>query len=646
MNLLKPYIIIACFLITSSCYAQLHKDTVKSLALIEVTSSRLVNFSIGTKIYSIDSNIINQYKSGNLATLLENESQLFIKSYGIGNLATPSFRGSGASHTAILWNNFNLNSPLTGQLDLSLLPNNFINNINIQYGGTSTLWGSGAVGGAIHLNNELKFAKGITVMLGNSIGSFSNYEQNMLVEISKLRWATSIKFFNKTAENNFEYINTQLINSPKVKQNNSELKQQGLFVDNYFQINKHQKINFRFWFQNNARNIPPTMLQSFIKSNQKDDCYRLTSEWQRVNNKISYFARIAYFDENLKYTVYDHNYHSFNRSKTIIAETEAKVKLNKNILLNIGINNTYIKALASDFINKPEQNRTALFTSCRFNSLNNVFLATLSARQEIIGNNIIPFTYSFGTELKLLKHISFSGNVSKVYRVPTIIDLFWMPGGNLNLLPESGFSEELGALLKLNSSNEKIKFLFEPTIFNRKIYNWILWLPGQSYWSPQNIMEVWSRGLETRSEFSIYFNNLKFKINLLTNYVISTNEKAKTENDASINKQLIYVPMYSGNAKISLEYKKISFTINQNYTGYRYTATDNSEYLKPYMLTNSYVSYTILLKNYNLNLFVALNNILNVQYQVMLNRAMPLRNYQTGILIKFNTPNKINKNEN
>ena len=104
--------------------------------------------------------------------------------------------------------------------------------------------------------------------------------------------------------------------------------------------------------------------------------------------------------------------------------------------------------------------------------------------------------------------------------------------------------------------------------------------------------------------------------------------------------------MYSGNAKISLEYKKISFTINQNYTGYRYTATDNSEYLKPYMLTNSYFSYTILLKNYNLNLFVALNNILNVQYQVMLNRAMPLRNYQTGILIKFNTPNKTNKNEN
>ena len=200
--------------------------------------------------------------------------------------------------------------------------------------------------------------------------------------------------------------------------------------------------------------------------------------------------------------------------------------------------------------------------------------------------------------------------------------------------------------LKLNSSNEKIKFLFEPTIFNRKINNWILWLPGQSFWSPQNIMEVWSRGLETRSEFSFYINAVKFKINLLTNYVISTNEKAKTENDASINKQLIYVPMYSGNAKISLEYKKISFTINQNYTGYRYTATDNSEYLKPYMLTNSYFSYTILLKNYNLNLFVALNNILNVQYQVMLNRAMPLRNYQTGILIKFNTPNKTNKNEN
>jgi len=618
-------------------------DSALQLKEITVTGSRLENFSAGTKIQTIDSASFRQYRSASLTNLLENESPLFIKSYGLGSLATSSFRGGNAAHTAILWNGFNLNSPMNGQVDLSLVPNNFINKVSIQYGGSSTLWGSGAVGGTIHLNSNPEFGKGITVSAEASLGSYMTYGQNVQAEISRSRWISSIKLFNASAKNNFEFHNTQLPGSPKVKQSNAELQQSGLLAENYFRINTLQKINVRFWYQHNDRNIPPIMLQTINRSNQQDESYRITSEWQRSGAKTTCMARIAYFDESLVYSDYAYDYRAFNRSQTVIAEGEAKIRLHRNHFLNTGVNNTFARATADGYDGNPQQNRFALFASYRFNSKTDQFRATLSARQEITSNTLVPFTYAAGSEWILSKGFSIKGNVSKVYRLPTFNDLYWNPGGNVNLLPESGYCEEAGVLIKPIPAGRKINFSFEPTVFNRNMDNWILWLPGQSYWSPQNIMKVWSRGMETRSELGILLTGkFKLRLSLVTNYVVSTNEKGKTENDASLGKQLIYVPMYSGFGKITVDYREFSLSWNQKYTGYRYTSTDNSEYLEPYWLSALHASYKISFNKYNVTLFAQVNNLFNEQYQVLLNRAMPLRNYQAGVSFQFNKPNNNN----
>jgi iron complex outermembrane receptor protein len=287
MNLFKISFCSCLFLPAFAGYSQVHKDLVKQLPIVEVSSSRLSNFSSGNKIQTFDSTLLNRYSTGNLADLLANESQVFIKSYGLGSLATTSFRGGSANHTAILWNGFNLNSPMNGQLDLSLIPNSFINNINILYGGTSALWGSGAVGGTILLNNEVKFDKGLSVTAGSTFGSFLNYGQNLQIEFSAPKWVSSIKLISSTAKNDFEYFNNQLEGSPKIRQSNADLKEYGLLAENYFRLNEKQKINVRFWYQYNDRNIPPTMLQTVNKTNQKDENYRVTSEWQRVSDKIT-----------------------------------------------------------------------------------------------------------------------------------------------------------------------------------------------------------------------------------------------------------------------------------------------------------------------------------------------------------------------
>ena len=639
MNKLKVYLLLLFLLQGYWGFAQIvANDSTIFLKQVTITSNRLDNFSSGAKIETIDSLVFSQYKSGNLSALLENESPLFIKSYGLGSLATTSFRGGSANHTAVLWNGFNLSSPMNGLLDLSLIPNNFINTVNIQYGGSSALWGSGAVGGTILLNNEATFNKGLTITAGTNFGSFNSFGQNLSVEISKKKWASSVKLFNNSAKNNYEFYNVQRSDSAKQKQSNAELRQYGVLFENYFKINTHQKINVRFWYQNNDRNIPPTLLQTISNSNQKDESYRITSEWQRVGEKITWLARLAFFDENLTYND-GYNNIAFSHSKTIISEAESKITTFKNHLLNIGINNTFATAVADGYPNKPSQNRFAVFASYTIRSSNDKFRTTLSVRQEVVESKIVPFTYSLGSEYEIYKWISAKASASKVYRIPTFNDLYWTPGGNINLLPESGYCAEASLVFKLRSSNSKINLLVEPTVFTRYMDNWIIWLPSQSYWSPQNLMEVWSRGMETKTELSFKFNKIKFTTALRTNYVVSTNELAKTENDASVDKQLIYVPMYSGNAKFSIQYKNLVMAYQQNYTGYRYTSTDNSEFLNPFWLTNLYAAYKIIYKSYALNVFAQVNNLFNTPYQVLLNRAMPLRNYQAGISIQFNNPN-------
>ena len=155
------------------------------------------------------------------------------------------------------------------------------------------------------------------------------------------------------------------------------------------------------------------------------------------------------------------------------------------------------------------------------------------------------------------KWLSLNFNSGKVYRLPTLNDLYWVPGSNPNLLPESGYTSDLG--LKFTISKKSIELSFCPNIFNRNISNWIIWLPEQTFWTPQNLMEVWSRGLETRTELNYTLKDLSVKLSLLSGYVLSTNEKKKSENDLSVGKQIIYVPIYSGTGKLSASYKSFKF---------------------------------------------------------------------------------------
>jgi vitamin B12 transporter len=640
MNLFKVNCVFLLTSISLSGYAQESvADTIRQLKVVEVSASRLTIFSNANKKESFDSTLLDRYSTSNLADILVNESQIFIKSYGLGSLASSSFRGSGANHTSVLWNGFNLQSPMNGIIDLSLIPANFMNNVAIQYGGAGALWGTGAVGGSIHLSNFSEYNKGLTVATTSSFGSFSDKQQQVSVEISKKRFVSSLKIFNHDAKNDFPFINSAQYGKPKQKQTNAELKEYGFLQENYFTINNYQKINTRFWYQSNDRNIPPSMTQNISVSNQKDEFYRATAEWQRVKEKLTLLVRAAYFDEFLSFTDSLINLENKSRTKVFISEGETRFSISKYDLLNIGVNNTYSEAITKDYVENSHQNRTAVFASYKLQSKNNNWDAVLSARQEFIENKTIPLAPSIGIKGKILGHFYIKANAAKHYRLPTFNDLYWAQGGNPNLLPENGWSEE--ASLEHLYNLKKISWEVSATAFNRNIDNWIIWLPNNyGIWSPENILTVWSRGLEYKAKISFRRNKFNFKLSGLYNYILSTNEKASTPNDASLEKQLIYVPIQNAQGSMTIVYRGTMINYTQIYTGYRYTLSDNSKYLKPYSVANISVSQTFLIGTSKIKVFAQFNNVWNETYQVLAYRAMPLFNYQIGLSMLFNQPNQ------
>jgi iron complex outermembrane receptor protein len=115
--------------------------------------------SVGAKIYAIDSLSSETYKSGSLAELLQQQSLIYVKTYGSGGLASVSLRGGSSRHTAVIWNGFNLRSPMSGGLNFSSLPAGFIDDVIIQPGALQPCMESGASSGIIFLSNNLPLIK-------------------------------------------------------------------------------------------------------------------------------------------------------------------------------------------------------------------------------------------------------------------------------------------------------------------------------------------------------------------------------------------------------------------------------------------------------------------------------------------------------
>jgi vitamin B12 transporter len=610
-------------------------DTTLFLPILEINSQRIKDYNDGYRIETPDSSFKMMHQSSTLGEMLADFGDIFIRNYGPGSIATSSFRGGNASHTAVLWNGLNIQSATLGQTDFSIIPAIAFDNVNIRYGGASALWGSGAVGGSIHLNSENNFNQGIRVATGMETGQFGHLSYHTQVAYSN-KWYSGRILFNKIhSENEFTYINRAKKDHPIDTLRHASFSQRTMIQDHRFILATHHQVSIHLWYSEHDRNIPPSMTQSSLqRAEQHDLTTRLGINYTYSKNKFSLFYRSGYFDEQLTYYNHQNDSESPSQFYAIIQELEGKIKFNPYHQINVGVNFTNFNAITSGYPERINQWRLAGFMAYKFSSKNDKLQSSFSIRQETLEDQLQPITASFGTKYKLTNQWSLNGNVNRSYRLPTLNDLFWSPGGNPDLKPEIGWGQEL-FFSRIAKPTKTGQFTYNLGGFNRNMKNWIIWIPTNGIWTAQNIRDVHSYGLEAKMTHAVKIRNIDWNTRISASYTRSINLSPISDNDNSANKQLIYTPPLSWSIFTSLHYKGLSLSYSHNYRDIRYTSTDNSSYLPAYQLGDLRTSYSLKLKHLKSELFFAIRNLWNEQYEIMLWRPMPGRHYRMGVNVWF-----------
>jgi vitamin B12 transporter len=604
------------------------KDTIR-IEEVEIFASRLNNFSIGGNIQKINKITLEKFENQNISELLSKQTSVIINSYGIGGVSSPTMRGGGSSHTAVIWNGMNLQSPLTGIVNLALMPTYLFDNIDIQYGGSGTIYGSGNISGAIHLNNESLLNSKETFSSFVSYGSFNNKIVGFSSKIGNEKIANSIKIFSQIADNDFDFNNTSKINSPKMKQTNAESNQFGICNDTELKISKNSNLKLSVWYQNYDKNLQTLMSDSDTsKANQKDKNARILLNFKTSTRKTTTNLKSGLLYDDLFYVNPKYNVQSKISSYSYINEIENKLFISDKQMLNSSINFTHEIGNSNGLAKIETRNRLSVFSNYKLKLLKNKLVSVASFRAEMVDNKIIPLVYNLGSEYNL-KFIILKASFAKNYRLPTFNELYWKDGfasGNMNLKPESGISGNF--TIEKQISKNDFNFKLNATTFYSKINNWILWTNNAGNYSPQNIKTGINKGFELLGETTLKQGNSSFYLSGNYSFIDSKAE------ENSKNNQVLYVPKQKINATISYSFKKISICLNHNYFSERFY--DYSHFLEAYFIEDLIVGFEHKMKENTVSISLKIANFTNTKYQVMTNYAMPLRNYLITIKYKFN----------
>ena len=166
---------------------------------------------------------VKSHAGNSLTSLLNNQSLIFFKENGLGMVSSPSFRGTTAQQTAVIWNGININSALNGQTDFNLLSAKQFNQITVRAGGGSSRYGTGAIGGSIHLSNHLNYKEGFEAELFNQYGSFNTWFNQVQFRLASSKKTLQVQLSRTASDNDYKYVNSPFKNVNEIIKNNAIL---------------------------------------------------------------------------------------------------------------------------------------------------------------------------------------------------------------------------------------------------------------------------------------------------------------------------------------------------------------------------------------------------------------------------------------
>lgn len=657
-------------LLAFSVFGQEKPDTIKINEVIITGDAIFDPMEAGMQIISTDSLILEDKQGNSLATLLSENTAVYIKSYAHGSMSTASFRGTASSHTQVEWNGLEINSPMLGMVDFSLIPVTLIDELSIYQGNSSTAQSSGGLGGAIELKNNANWNNCFSTEYTQVIGSYHNDHEYFKVDFGNRRFQSKTRIYQINAKNDFTFENKSIgdidpisgeIIHPMDTNSQGAFHSKGLMQELYWQANERNFLSLQYWGQKSDRNLPRISSyegpdNSSINSN-KEESHRVSFHWKSFGEKQinKYRAAFEYLDMQYKLEnsvpglgVVPVN-NSGSNSLRFVQSIQHERQIGKKSKYTFEIKHQWIEVQSLDTVSSSGYHKSLNEISLKnafFTEIGKKIHTSFILRSEFHGNQIKPIIPFFGIDYKPSDSIPFviKMSASSNYHFPSLNDLYWSPGGNPDLQPEHGISYEGG--LHYIFSKKKYSIQTSISFWHSNISDWIIWLPSvQGFWEPQNIRKVRTQGIEASIQAKYQNKDFRMFTNVIYSYGSSINlGDSSVWGGDSYGKQLSFIPKQSANVFLQISWKKFFVNYQHNHYGERFTSSSNEPGRRfsfyPYFMNNVSIGKKLAFKNTEIYAECKVNNLFNETYHSLLIQPMPGRNYMLIFRIKYKVPCK------
>lgn len=464
--------------------------------------------------HAFDSVLVQALPASSLAELLEMGTVMNLRVGGPkGSVVSGSDMGLSADHLLVTWMGVPLNSPSLGMMDLSAIPAGLFELPILQGASSMTRSQGGAAAGRIHLKGE--HSQGDRFRLGTSMDELSNSQvwSRNTYHLGK-RFSASTAFQVDRAKNRFSFFDPLIRDSGEREQFRNDFQREAFVQEFQFDNGSNLRAQAGLWLQASRMELPEvlgSLGQSY--TDQADSSLRVHAGVQHYRPSGTWSLRLAQFNDHMHY------------SKRFRADADPAIDS------RISTQRSFIQA---GWEREWEGLRAEVFTEQSVESVgslnhgNHPSGRTLQGVQARVAGAKKGWNWNLGLrhdrgigagvwlpEAKLAyrsKRHSLQIQGGRIFRYPDLNELYWMPGGNETLRPETGYQTNLSYTLYSGSNGRH-----QVRLAWKNMDELIAWQTLNATLQAVNASEVQAISIGLDSRESWKFRDLKIEPHLQVN---------------------------------------------------------------------------------------------------------------------------------
>ena len=619
----------------------------------------------------LNGELLERLNTHSVADALRYFSGIQLKDYGgVGGIKTVNIRSMGTHHLGISYDGVALGNAQNGQIDLGQFSLDNVEEITLYNGQKSAIFQPASDfgnAGSIYIRTKMPdlSTRDYKLRFKAQYGSSDMFRFSTLWE-QKLseRVSSSVSAGFLTASGKYKFRYERRYPNGETAWDTTAVRQNGDIHAERIEANLYGRIDQGGWqakayLYNSARGIPGAIVNNVWRRGERQQ--DLNTFVQADFNKsigdgfsTRWLAKYAYY-----------NTHYVNRDSTQLpvdnryrqqelylstanvlellpnwsASLSYDLKWNKldadtwNFAYPTRLSNLVSVATAIDYKHlKAQGSLLATFVNDR--SHRNGITYTLHHSQfkltPALFVNVYPFRGTF---------FSMRAYAKKSFRMPTFNDLYYTDMGNANLKPESAMQYDVGFALNKHFEQGIVRHaeMHFDAYYNKVRDKIVAYPKGQQFrWTMLNLGDVRIKGIDVEAEADCQVGR-DLMATVRAQYTYQDARDVTDPSTSYYNDQIPYIPWHSGSAIVGLTYRSWQLNYSFIYAGERYDEQENILYnhVEPWYTSDLSLRYQCTWHRVLYTMMLEVNNVLDQQYEVIVNYPMPGRNFAVTLSVEI-----------